>query len=1188
MSTERIHYYMFLQAVRCVLAGGRQVFRAGFTSKGVFMKSLTSFFVLLALCCPIIANAAVIEPYLEDQLWSAKPGEKFSVIVKLYNPRDISALDQELHAKQAKLAERHLVVIEALQANAAETQGPVVKELDALKAAGEVEGFKAYWIENLIVIYGTGGAILEIASNPAVESIGPNFRAELIEPILRGPIRGTRPNPLDTETTTPGQDAIHATQVNREMQITGQGVLVANCDTGVDGQHDALDWRWRGNHAPHAECWLDLLGGGGDTPTDQGAHGTHVMGTICGREINGNDTITVGSAPNAEWIATNAINQGVGPNFDQDILDAYEWFADPDGNPNTTEDVPDVIQNSWGVFTGLGYAQCFSNWNTAINNCEAAGAVITWSAGNESTSGLRSPAIYSINHWQIFSVGAVDATNFNAPYPIADFSSRGPTPCQPAVPDNIKPEVSAPGVDVYSSIPGNQYTNGYSGTSMAGPHVAGAVALMREACPDCDPQTIKEALMATCIDYGQAGEDNTYGHGFIDAYAAVQAVFSLGRVDGFVTTGAGTPIEGVRVQSLDATNFAMSHADGYYNLSAPAGTHTIRYTKFGYETVTIPNITTVEGDTVHQDVEMNTVPSGILAGTVVTQAGVPIQNAIVVIENTPIDTMVSDGAGHITVNLPATTYSVYLEMTVNTTPPQVFSNTVTVQVQVGDTTHAELEIFIDLIEPAGPDAYGYRAYDRYDRDFPAPGEWVELDPDLGNPGVVFEFDHHDSALFMPTPFSIGFYGEDHDTLTVNPNGWMRAGEDHTAGATNQTIPSTSDPAGIIAPYWDDFRIGLGARQFQYYDDVNGRWIFEFLDQRLVTPGNRFHDWEVHFLDPARYASATGDCDIVFLYHRTEYKNSCTIGIESPAENTGIRILYNTALDSTSWPIENGAAIRFTTGRATGMGNMQGTITLHPASGDITTADVWAGGAHTHPAANGAYLMDSVAAAPVAVALHMDGYEWPRANRVVVTNGGTATTNLTAWRLDPARNLSAWQYNGVVHLSWEQPLSVIDTPNPDVRYHVYAYGVLAASNLTELSYSETRNNLENVSYSILTTYRYGQSEFSDTLNILVDLGANDPNLGVPTEYALYQNYPNPFNPSTQIRFDVPETADATLMIYDITGRLVRTLYDGTLNAGRYTFAWDSKDDHGAPVSTGVYLYRLNTTHYSASQKMLLVK
>ena len=1159
------------------------------------MRPVTFFFVLLIVLCPIVAGAAIIEPVLEDQLWAAKPGDQFSVILKLHNPRDIAALDQELHAKRALLAERHITVIEALRANAAETQGPVLDALTTLKTAGEVEGFTAYWIENLIVVLGTAGAILDVSSHPAVEKIGPNFQPELIEPVARGPIRGTRPSHLDTEMTTPGQDAIRATQVNRELQLNGQGVLVANCDTGVDGQHDALQSRWRGTHAPHGECWLDLLGGGGDTPTDFGSHGTHVMGTICGREINGNDTITVGSAPLAEWIATNPINQGVGGGFNQDILDAYEWFADPDGDPETLEDLPDVIQNSWGVYDIMpGYTECFELWNTAITNCEAAGPVITWSAGNESTSGLRSPAIFSLSATQIFAVAAVNATDFGAPYPLADFSSQGPTPCTPAIPDNIKPEIAAPGVNVYSSIPGDQYQGGWSGTSMAGPHVAGCVALMREACPDCDPQTIKEAIMETAIDdgYGPDGDDNQFGAGFIDCYEAVMLVASLGRVDGFVTTSTGTPLEGVRVQSLTAGNSTMSHADGYYNLSAQEGTHTVRYTKFGYETVTIENIQTTEGDTVHVDVDMDQVPSGVLAGTVVTQVGIPIQNAVVVIQNTPIDTMISDANGNFVVELPATTYGVYLRMVVNTTPPRIYTANPSVTVQAGDTTFEDLEIFIDLIEPAGPDAYGSSAYDRYDRDLPAPAEWVELDPDLGNPGIPFTYVHHDSALYFPSPFPIKFYGATSEVLSVNPNGWMLPGEAHIAGAVNTAIPSNPtnppDPDGIIAPVWDDFRIGLGARQFSYYDMENGRWILEFLDQRLVTPGNRFHNWQVHFLDPARHPSATGDADIVFVYHLMEYLTSSTIGIENPAENTGVQIRYQQTVDSTSWPIEDGAAIRFTTGRATSTGTVNGTLTLYPSDPDITNAVLWIGGEENNPAANGSFSETAAPAAPISMLLDFEGYEAARSSDVVVPSGGSVTQNVAAWRLDPVTNLSASQLSGVITMTWNRPQSVQVMPNPDVRYDVYANGVLSWDNIADTVYQDIRQDGEIVDYTVLTHYRYGSSEFSDTLQVIVDLAVDENTTGLPTVYALYQNYPNPFNPSTQIRLDVPETANASLMIYDITGRLVRTLYSGMINAGRYTFAWDSKDDHGAAVATGVYLYRFHTAHFTATEKMMLMK
>lgn len=1157
------------------------------------MRSLTFIFVLLILCFPFVASAAFIEPVLEDQLLAAKPTDRFSVILKLYNPRDIFALDQELHARRARLAERHVLVIEALKANAADTQGPVAAAIEAWKSAGEVEGYTTYWIENLIVVYGSSRAILALAVDRAVESIGPNFQAELIEPIGRGPIRSSRPGHLDNEQLTPGQNAIRATQVNRELGINGQGVLVANLDTGVDGAHDAFDTRWRGTHAPVAECWLDLIGAGGNFPVDNNSHGTHVMGTICGREINGNDTNTVGSAPLAEWIACNAVG-AFGGDFSQDILDAFEWFADPDGDPQTMEDVPDVIQNSWGVNTGLGYPQCYSNWNTSIANCEAIGVVVTWSAGNEASSGLRSPAIYSLSATQIFSVGAVDATNDpTPPYQIASFSSLGPTPCTPAIPNNIKPEICAPGVDVYSSVPGGGYQGGWSGTSMAGPHVAGCVALMREACPDCDSQTIKEAIMATAVDsgYGPAGEDNTFGAGFIDCYQAVLAVFNLGRVDGYVTS-SGSPLPGVRVQSLSASNFAMTDALGYYTLTAQADTHTIRFTKFGYETVDVDSVVTIEGDTAHVDATMNTVPMGVLAATVVTQVGIPIQNALLYVRNAPYDTVTSDVNGLVVVDsLPATTWEVWLRMTVNTTPPRAYTTTVDVDVQAGDTTFADLEIFIDLVEPIGPDAYGYSVYDRYDRDLPAPAEWVELDPDLGYPGINFTFTHHDSSTFFRTPFTLGFYGTDRDTLTVNPNGWMLPGDIHMSGATNYTIPFNAsnpplDPPGIIAPTWDDFRMGLGARQFHYYDQDNGRWIFEFVDQRLVTPGNRFLNWQVQLYDPAVHPTLTGDAEIVIVYHLMEHLDGCTIGIENPAETTGLRVRFNTTQDTTAWPIENGAALRYTTGHPDATGTIMGMLTLYPSTNEITNAVLHIGGDVASPAANGQFSADSVGAARVCIALNLDGYESRRLNRVTVGEDSTTNVTMGAWRLDPPRNLSGSQVNDIVTITWQRPLSVEAQPNPELRYNFYRNGLLAESGLTDTTTVDVVLSGEVVDYTVLAIYRYGLA-WSDTLEW--GLGVDDEiNGALPTVYELYQNYPNPFNPNTNIRLDVPEQADGKLMIYDITGRLVRTLYDGALNAGRYTFSWDSRDDHGGAVSTGMYLYRFSSRNYVATQKMLLMK
>jgi bacillopeptidase F len=244
------------------------------------------------------------------------------------------------------------------------------------------------------------------------------------------------------------------------------------------------------------------------------------MGTMTGLGAATADTI--GVAWQAEWIADNAINQNVGAAFDNDILDAFQWMTDPDGDTSTIDDVPDVVQNSWGIDHRFsGYVDCDYRWQTVIDNCEAAGVVVTFSAGNEGPSSAthRSPANICNTPVTNFSIGAIDATHYVFPYPIADFSSRGPSDCDVT---KKKPEVVAPGVTVYSSVPGGGYQqNGWDGTSMAGPHVAGVVALMRQANPDLEVDSIKQILMRTARDLGPFAEDNSYGWGVIDAYEAV-------------------------------------------------------------------------------------------------------------------------------------------------------------------------------------------------------------------------------------------------------------------------------------------------------------------------------------------------------------------------------------------------------------------------------------------------------------------------------------------------------------------------------------------------------------------------------------------------------------------------------------------------------------------------------------------
>ena len=156
--------------------------------------------------------------------------------------------------------------------------------------------------------------------------------------------------------------------------------------------------------------------------------------------------------------------------------------------------------------------------------------VVLFSAGNEGWSGaesLRRPADRATDDYRSTAVGGIDATiSTEPPFTMYADSSRGPSHCTPTGDVAIKPEVSAPAVNVISSTPGGNY-GPMTGTSMASPHVNGVVALIRQACPDLTVEEVKQVLYDTVVDQGPPGKDNDYGYGVVDAYAAVLRAIAL-------------------------------------------------------------------------------------------------------------------------------------------------------------------------------------------------------------------------------------------------------------------------------------------------------------------------------------------------------------------------------------------------------------------------------------------------------------------------------------------------------------------------------------------------------------------------------------------------------------------------------------------------------------------------------------
>jgi subtilisin family serine protease len=429
------------------------------------------------------------------------------VIVVLQKQLELKALNKSLSTSLMTRQARHEQVIESLRVTAHATQGSVLNYLQRQKALGKVQDYQSFWIVNAVALTATTKVIEEIAQHPEVAAVYKDKDIGPIEPIK--PIEFKKV--FDRKTgVEPGLKAIKADYLWAKG-INGAGTLVCSIDTGVDGNHIALFNRWRGNNGATAqESWFDPHKSSSFPVDDLENHGTLTMGVMTG--MSAGDTI--GAAFGAQWITANFFENDYIFDFValKTILACFQWIADPDGNPATIEDVPDVLNGSFYVG---GWRVCTDILWDAIDAVEAAGVVAIFSAGNDGENGaltLVNQASRATTPINTFSVGAVDANNL-----IAAFSSRGPSRCDST---SVKPEVVAPGVQIRSSV-----VDGYgvaSGTSSSAPHVSGAVALLRQNNPDATVEEIKYALLNSAMDLGAEGEDNSYGTGIIDIDAAAQ------------------------------------------------------------------------------------------------------------------------------------------------------------------------------------------------------------------------------------------------------------------------------------------------------------------------------------------------------------------------------------------------------------------------------------------------------------------------------------------------------------------------------------------------------------------------------------------------------------------------------------------------------------------------------------------
>lgn len=427
-----------------------------------------------------VAVAGSIDSQLQAKLEKMDMKDSVRVIITLTDQADPSMYADDLLPRRREMINR------ALRLRAEISQKPLLDYLQR-ENAREVE---AFWIFNGIAATVSAATVPDLAARPDVQSIR-----------LDGAVHVPVQVPAVTGVPEWNLAAINVPAL-WALGHTGSGIVVATMDSGVDPDHPDLASRWRGGN----NSWFDPHGVYSQ-PHDSDGHGTQVMGVMVGGDAGGT---SVGVAPGAAWIAVKIFDD-TGQALYSDIHAGFQWLLDPDGNP-ATNDLPDVVNGSWGYDALVN--QCFTEFQPDVQALRSAGVAMIFAAGNSGPA--ASTSVSPANYPESFAVGSVDET-----LAVDAASSRGPSACD----GTVFPEMVAPGVNIRTTdlTLGGTLPDSYvsvSGTSVAAPHVAGAMAVLLSASPQLGVTDLENALSLSAVDPGPAGPDNDYGNGFLDLAAA--------------------------------------------------------------------------------------------------------------------------------------------------------------------------------------------------------------------------------------------------------------------------------------------------------------------------------------------------------------------------------------------------------------------------------------------------------------------------------------------------------------------------------------------------------------------------------------------------------------------------------------------------------------------------------------------
>lgn len=750
---------------------------------------------------------------------------------------------------------RGQAVVDALKATAAASQAEAVKGLQADGLA-----HRTFWVSNRVLVEDVDSALTaRLAALPNVSRV-----TATTELTLEQPTAGTQEAVVDAVEW--GIAAINADDVWSSYGSRGEGLVIANIDSGVQFDHPALVDRYRGNDGDgtftHDYNWFDpgaYCSDDGSLPCDNNGHGTHTMGTMVGED----GANQIGVAPAATWIAAKGC--GTSSCSDADLLASGEWTIEPTDTAGENPDVsrrPHIVNNSWGGANGAAIDPWYDD---IVQAWTAAGQFGVFSNGNSGpgcdTAGSPADGPYSYGVGNFQSNGAINAG-----------SSRGP-----GAGGDIRPAISAPGTNVRSAVPDDAYAS-YTGTSMAAPHVAGSVALLWSLAPALmgDVDSTRALLDSTAVDVsdltcgGTAGDNNVWGEGKLDVLAAAQQapVGDTGTLAGEVTDAAsGEPVAGASVEVTGPVDRALTtDAAGAFSALLPVGTYDVEVQAFGYAADSTTAEVTVDATT-EVVVALDAAPQHAVTGSVVDARGAPVEGAQVTLEPSPLEPAVTDAEGGFAFpEVPEGEYTVAVD------PAGACSGGDSEVVVVDGDETVQLEL-TDVV-----DAYGYYCYTR-------DSVYTEVTNRLALTG-------DEASATVPLPFPVVFYGQEYSTAYVSTNGHVNLLAPATA-YSNVAIPAAGVPNAAVYAFWDDLNVDAQAAVYTGTATLDGRQAFvvEWRNVKFFGTGTERFDAEAMLFADGSVVTAYRNLDESIP---REAGSSATVGIENETGTVATVFSHNTA------------------------------------------------------------------------------------------------------------------------------------------------------------------------------------------------------------------------------------------------------------------------------------------------------